>query len=197
MDHSVRVDNRMLTLAEVLVAALLCLSCAQHQPRRTGIYILNAPNQSNAEPKYFEAACPDMTLIKDVQHADYTLGAVWAGTKWRVVVSRKDGAGIIFEDSTPDVIETFRRTCAAIRDDAKEVAEFNAHSPPMPIGRYVLQSAASNRVFLLDTQTGAVWELQDLGLYQEFERVRVDGLYIDNPLAPMPIKPQRSLSKTR
>jgi hypothetical protein len=138
--------------------------------------MFNIPNKVNAEAKDFRAACPDMILIKDEPRADYTLATAWAGNKWRVALSGK-GQSILYEDVSPDIMETFRQSCSAIRDDAKESVDFNAHTVPQTVGRYVLQSTPPNRLFLLDTKTGSVWELQDLGLYQEFEHVRVEGLY--------------------
>src|SRR5580700_1387316 len=132
--------NRVLTLAAILVAAtaLVYLSVSHRQLRQTRIFLMDIPNRPDVERAevrgYFQTACPDMVLIKDRQRSDYTLGASWAKTnKWGVLVNRKDQTLILFEAHSPDAIDTFRYTCKVIRDDSKEVADFDAHAAPMPI----------------------------------------------------------------
>jgi hypothetical protein len=182
--------NPVLTLAAIFVAAtaLVYLSVPHRQLRQIRVFVMDVPNQPDAEVaevrRYFQTACPDMVLIKDKLRTDYTLGARWAGSKWGVLVNRKDQTLILFEAHSPDAIDTFRYTCKVIRDDSKEVADFDAHTAHMPIGRYSLTVLPGNqnvinseRIFLLDTKTGAVWELKPLGDNQEFERISVEGLY--------------------
>ena len=88
-----------------------------------------------------------MILIKDERRADYTVIARWLGTAWVLLVSRKDLPWMFFKQDSPDAIETFRQGCTAIRDDAKELADFDAHITPMPVGRYSLNSSNPDRVF--------------------------------------------------
>jgi hypothetical protein len=184
--------NRVLTLAALFVAAtiLLYLSGPHRQLRQTRVYVgAMIPSQSDAEiaqaTKYLRDACPDIILIKDQQRADYRLNAFWNGTSWFVLVGREALPWMFYKQDSPDAMDTFRRGCTAIRDDAKELADFDAHTPPMGIGRYSLHSTNPNqgvvneegRVFLLDTKTGAVWQLKPVGDTQEFERMSVEGLY--------------------
>jgi hypothetical protein len=183
--------NRVLTLAAIFVVATVLayvFGFNQRQSRQPRIFVATIPTGSNVDvaevTKYLQTACPDMVVIKDEPRADYKLAAVWAGGKWRVLVDRKDQTLILFEDHSPDAIETFRHSCQVIRDDSKEVADFDAHTAPMPIGRYSLTVLPgsqnvinSERIFLLDTKTGAVWEWKSLGDHEEFERISVEGLY--------------------
>jgi hypothetical protein len=177
--------NRMVTLAAIFLAAtvLLYFSGPHRQLRQTRIFVVDIPNRPDAERAevrgYFQTACPDMLLIKDQQRADYTLIASWAkGSKWGVFLRRKDQTVIFLGEQSPDAIETFRQTCKAIRDDAKEVSDLDAQTEPMPIGRFSMHSADPEHVFLLDTKTGAVWQLKpDLKNTPEFERISVEGLY--------------------
>jgi hypothetical protein len=176
--------NRVLTLAAILVAAtaLLYLAGPHRQLRQTRVFVAEIRNQPEAElaqaTKYLREACRDIILIKDQRRAEYRLRALWGGDRWVVFVEQKD-LNLIFHGEGPDAMETFRQGCTAIRDDAKELADFDAHTAPMPIGRYSLNSANPDHVFLLDTKTGAVWELKPrpLGDTQEFERISVEGLY--------------------
>jgi hypothetical protein len=184
-------SNRVLTLAAIFVAAtiLLYLSGPRRRLRQTRVYAAQVPNQPEAElaqvTKYLQEACPDMVLIKDKGRADYTVDALWRGTSWFVLAGREDLPWMFYKQDSPDAMETFRQGCAAIRDDAKELADFDARTAPMPIGRYSLHSTNpkqgvvtdEGRVFLLDTKTGAVWELKPTGDTLEFGRISVEGLY--------------------
>jgi len=188
--------NRVLIVAVALVAStvLFYLAVPHHQSRQPRVYLTEIPNEPDEvvaqAKKYLREACPDMVLIKDEPRADYKMTAAWAGDPtykkdsgngWVVFVDRKNSVQIFGKQGSPDAIETFRQSCASIRDDAKELADFNAHTPAMPIGRYSLHSVNPDRVFLLDTKTGGVWELEPLGRYQVFERVSVEGLYSNMP----------------
>jgi hypothetical protein len=103
-----------------------------------------------------------MVLINEKDWADYTIFASWYGPpQWNVFVGGKGRT--IYWNGNRDAMEAFRRACAAIRDDAKEVADFDASTQSMPVGRYSLMrgppagnSANLDHVFLLDTKTGAV-----------------------------------------
>jgi hypothetical protein len=181
--------NRVLTLAAIFVTAtiFLYLSGPHRQLRRTRVYAAKVPNQPEAElaqvTQYLREACPDMVLMKEEGWADYTILASWYGPPaWNVFVSGK--GRMIYWKGNRDAMEAFRQACAAIRDDAKEVAAFDASMQSLPVGRYSLMrgppagdSANLDHVFLLDTKTGAVWELKPIGDTQEFERMSVDGLY--------------------
>jgi hypothetical protein len=82
-------------------------------------------------------------------------------------------------------METFRQSCAAIRKDAKELADSEPDTTSMPVGRYLMHSTNpkpgilndEGRIFLLDTKTGEVWQLEPVGNTQEFGRISVEGLY--------------------
>lgn len=186
--------NRVLTLAAIFVAAtiLLYLSGTHRQLRQPRVFVLKIPNKPEAEfaqvTRFFREACPDMVLINEEGRADYTIGASWYGApEWNVLVSGKSNA--IYWKGNRDAMEAFRQACAAIRDDAKELADFNAQTAPMPIERYSLHFANPDRVFLLDTKTGAVWELKPRSFpdTQGFERISVEGLYYYNE--PLPVTP--------
>lgn len=174
-----------------LCATLLTLACviyfasARKQSRRTRISIVHLPNQSESQAAAIDTdahqACPDMVLIRDSNRADYELASSWSkNEKWGVVVNRKDGTPMLFKEVSPDLIETFRQACAVIRSDAEEMADFSAHELPAPNARYSLTSTQDN-VLLIDTKTGAIWKLEQVGLYEEFERVSVEGLYHNQP----------------
>lgn len=197
--------NRVLTLAAILVAAtvVLYLSGPHRQLRQTRVFVAKIPTKPEAElaqvTKYFREACPDMVLIKEEGRADYTIGASWYGApEWNVFVEGK--GRMIYWKGNRDAMEAFRQACAAIRDDAKELADFDASTQSMPVGRYSLMrgppardSANPGRVFLLDTKTGAVWQLVEIpGIpsnvdfpdTQDFERISVEGLYNRKPFRP-------------
>lgn len=191
--------NRVLTLAAIFVAAtiVLYLSGPHRQLRQTRVFVAKIQNDPETEfaqeTKYFREACPDMVLIKAKGWADYTILASWYGRppEWGVFV---DGKGrTIYATANRDAMAAFRQACAAIRDDAKELSDFDASTQSMPVGRYSLMrgpragdSANQDNVFLLDTKTGAVWQLvespgipgnTDFPETQEFERISVEGLY--------------------
>jgi hypothetical protein len=177
--------NRILTLATlfILAAVLVYALGTHHLLRRPPVFVAGIPNQREAQvaqvKEYLREACPEVVLITDQRRADYRLMAVWNDTQgWVAVVSRKDSL-IMFHREGADAMEVFRQSCAAIRDDAKESQDFDASMQSMPVGRYSLNAANPDHVFLLDTKTGAVWQLkpQPLGDSQEFERTSVEGLY--------------------
>lgn len=174
--------NRLLTLAVILLLAailLVELSRAPHR-RHLRIYVGSLPNRSNqGAEEYFRAACPDMVVVKDEPRADYSVGAAWSDSSknWGVMVARKGWPFIFGKGGYPDAIKMFRQGCAAIRDDASELADFEEHNPSMPTGRYSLNSANPDRVFMLDTQTGAVWEWEQFENSEHFVRISVEGLY--------------------
>lgn len=175
----------MAVLAGISLAGTFVLSHINSQSRRVRVHIATSRNQPEAEASkvlgFFHSACPDAIVIKDESRADYAVAALWVGGEWRVVVDGRDVPLIFHSEGSPDAIQTFRQTCAAIRDDANELADFNAHSALQPVGRYALQSVGQDRVFLMDTKTGAVWQLQQIGNSQEFDRVSVEGLYRNLP----------------
>jgi hypothetical protein len=189
--------NRVLTLAAIFVAAtaLLYLSGARRQSRQTRVFIAELLNQPEAElaqaAKYLREACPDMIVIRDQERADYRLNALWRGGHWTVFVHRKDLPFLFVKQDSSDVMETFRQACNAIREDVKGVASFDADTAPMPIGRYSLTVLPGNQnvinsehIYLLDTKTGAAWELKPVGDNQVFERISVEGLYNRKPFGP-------------
>jgi len=186
--------NRVLTLAAIFVAAtiLVYLSGPHRQVRQTRVFVVKIPSKPEAElaqvTEYFREACPDMVLINEEGRADYTMLASWYGPpQWNVFVGGKGRT--IYWKGNRDAMEAFRQACAAIRDDAKELGDFDAHTAPMPVGRYSLSAANPGRVFLLDTKTGAVWELKPRTFpdKQGFERISVEGLYYFNE--PLPVTP--------
>jgi hypothetical protein len=182
--------NRVLILAVILGGAMLFVyfSSPRHNSRQPRVYMAKIPNQPDAEAaqatKYLREACSDIVLVKDQRRADYRLTALWAGTPaegslggWVVIVSRNDLPLVFHREGSPDAIETFRQTCTAIRDDAKELVDFDASTQSMPVDRYSLNSANPVGLFLLDMKTGAVWQLEPVGNTQEFTRISVEGLY--------------------
>jgi hypothetical protein len=180
--------DRVLTLAAIFVAAtiVLYISGGHWQPGQTRVFLLTLPNEPEAQvaqkTQYLRQACPDMIVIKDQDRADYIIVPIWRDKTWAVEVERRDVPWLFYKHDSPDAIETFRQSCAAIRADARELADFDAHAAPMPIGRYLMYSATPSRVFLLDTKTGAVWESKpDWRGTQQFERVAVEGLHDRNP----------------
>ena len=184
----------VLMLSGLFLAATIVLYFSGRAPRHTRVFVASGMNQSEAEiaeiTKYFRAACPDAILVNLEPRADYSVIARWYGvpsdkeTSWRgwaVFLTRKGSEQISFKQGSADAMETFRQTCAAIRDDMRDVAEFDRNAAPMTTGRYVLHSVDPEHVFLVDTKTGAVWQLKELGRIQQFERVSVEGLYDNNP----------------
>ena len=185
--------NRVLTLAaiSVSIAALLYLSGHAHpELRKPRAFVAGIPNQPEAEvglaTKYFQEACPNIIVIKDQQRSDYRINALWRGGHWIVLVHRKDFPLLFTKQDSADAMETFRQSCTAIWEDARESADFDAHAERLPIGRYSLHSDNPSHILLLDTKTGAVWELkpQPLGDDQEFERISVEGLYNRKTFGP-------------
>lgn len=178
-----------LFLTATLVLYLLRLD---HQSRPTRILLVKARNQSDAEiaalTGYLRAACPNAELVSREQLADYSVVAVWNGTGWTVILNRSHkGENVFFKGGVTDAIATFRQACAAMRSDEKEMADYEAQMMPMPTGRYLIHSADADHVFLVDTKTGAVWQLRDFGkLGEEFDRVPVEGLYDSNTLGVIP-----------
>jgi hypothetical protein len=143
--------------------------------------------------KDFPAACPHMAFADDENAADYTIEAVWAPTqrRWMAWIERSDGARI-YPTENADSVQLLRESCRDIRDDVEDWAAFDTQKPPntkasAPVGRYALSYHPSNynRAILLDTKSGAVWELQYRSYnvggkkfdYPQFNRVAVDGLY--------------------
>jgi hypothetical protein len=185
--------NRVLTLAAILVMAIVAVYLwrAHRELRRPRVFVMKIPNKPEEEfaqvTKYLRETCPDIVLTKEEGRADYTIGASWYGPpQWNVFVSGKNNT--IYWKGNRDAMEVFRQACAAIRDNAKELADFDAQTAPMPLGRYSL-NGANGHILLLDTKTGAVWELKPgvLRDRQEFERISVEGLYYFSE--PLPVGP--------
>ena len=152
--------------------------------------------------EYFRSACPHMALAWSEQLADYTIDATWLPSpraSWTVSIARRDQADT-YEDrrlKSPDSIKLLRESCNAIRSDVEDWAGFGREEPPKvtPVGRYALSYHPTNynQALLLDTKTGAVWELvqDNYALrtgkvnYRQFSRISVDGLYtsMDEQLA--------------
>jgi hypothetical protein len=190
-NHSMPI-NRVFTLAAIFAAATILIylsSRPRHELRQPRVYLAEVPIQTDAQlaqaTKYLREACPDVVLINDTRRAEYRLNAFWNGAQgWVVIVSRKDLPFIFQRVGGPDAMQTFRQVCTDVRNDAKELADFDASTQSLPVGRYSLYAANPDRVFLLDTKTGAVWELKpNLKDIPEFERISVEGLY-DNRIGP-------------
>lgn len=177
----------MLILAAIFLAATLVLyiSGAHRQSRQIKVFVEQIPKQPEAQvteaTKYLREACPDIAVTRDEHRADFGISAFWRGTAWVVVLKSRSEAWplLFFKQDSPDALETFRQGCVVIRDNAKDMAEFEARSTALPTGRYVLHSSTPDRLFLLDTATGAVWELkpQPLKDRDQFEPIDVEGLY--------------------
>jgi len=198
--------NRVLTLAAILVVAIAIvhLSRPQRQWKQPRVLVeaiarahLSHETSSVDWTEYFRSACPHMALVGSDELADYSIYATWLPSppmetgSWTVRVERRDYAKI-YQDSggkSPDSIKLLRESCRAIRSDVEEWGEFGRERPPKvaSVGRYALSYHPTNynQALLLDTKTGAVWELvQDnypvLGKkidYRKFNRISVDGLY--------------------
>lgn len=178
--------HRALILAGIFLAATvgLYLSGASHHQRQTRVFVTKSQTQSEAEisqlSSYFQAACPELVTVNLESQADYSVVAVWGLQGWTVVLSRK-GEDIFLKEGSTDAMETFRHTCTAIRGDEKEMADSEARTSDT--GRYVLHSADKTHILLVDTKTGAVWELQHHEAlpghaeYDQFEHVSVEGIY--------------------
>jgi hypothetical protein len=151
----------------------------------------NRPEEEVAHAtKYFREACPDIAVTRDYRRADYTVGAVWA-EKWIVIVDREGFSGYFFlKADSQDAVDTFRQSCSAIREDAKERMDFDSYTESMPVGRYLLYSTTPDHVFLLDSRIGAVWQMRQNPILdtQEFDRMSVDGLYSGSPWLERPPK---------
>lgn len=179
--------RRVLILAGIFLAAtlVLYLSGIHRQSRQTRIYMAKMWYRPDGElaqaTKYFREACPDIVVTRDRRRADYSVGAMWT-TKWTVIVDR-EGLPLPFflKADSQDALESFRQSCAAMRDDSRERMDFDSYTESLPVGRYLLQSPSPDHVFLLDTRTGAVWQLRQVGDSEEFDRMSVDGLHSASP----------------
>ncbi len=132
-----------------------------------------------------------MALVENDNLTDYSIDGVWNGKDWGVWVERSDNAVILRAegDKNPDFTNVLWESCLAIRNDMEDRADGELPYKSAPLGRYVLSYHPTNPnyAFLLDSKTGAVWELTHqtwsgggkLGNvpYRKFERVSVDGLY--------------------
>lgn len=188
--------RRVLMVTVIFLAAMvvLYLSGAHRQHSQTRVYIAKMWNRPEAEAgqatKYFREACPDLVVTHDHRRADYTIGAVWT-EKWIVMVDREGlRFPFFYKADSPDALESFRQSCAAMREDAKDREDFDSHAESRPVGRYLLQSPTPDRVFLLDTRTGAVWHMKQNPLEDrpEFDRIPVEGLYQGYPRLERPPK---------
>jgi hypothetical protein len=186
--------NRVLTLAGI--TALLVVGWTYVPPRshqrkqQPRIYVGDLVGNDYSEwIKDFRMACPHMAFVQDEKAADYTIKALWVPSQppaWHAMAERRDKA-FLCEGESPDYVQLLRDSCRLIRADLEDWAEFEREKPPTiaPTGRYVLtyHSTNYNQALLLDTKTGAVWELgqvndtvAQLG-YRSFSRISVDGLY--------------------
>jgi len=139
-----------------------------------------------------------MTLAgSDDDNADYSIDLTDWGAEdarkrnaWGALVTRRDGATIfaIEKDAkVPNFTAALKESCRAIRDDVEDWSDFRNPRQSAPVGRFVLSYHPTNfsRAFLLDTKTGAVWELHNESgdtafgktEYRKFQRISVDGLY--------------------
>jgi hypothetical protein len=196
--------ERVVTLAVVMVLLVVgwSLPAFRHPVKQPRVFLeveafgtsaKGAERSSVDWTEYFRSACPHMALVPTEQLADYKIHAMWTANNagWMVHVSRRDYADV-YRDSrlkSPDSLKLLRASCDAIRSDVEDWAGFGREEPPKvtPVGRYALSYHPTNynQALLLDTKTGAVWELvQDhytvLGRkidYRKFNRTSVDGLY--------------------
>jgi hypothetical protein len=197
--------ERVVTLAVVMVLLVVgwSLPTSRHPVKQPLVYVDAEVFSRSAKgvertsvdwTEYFRSACPQMALIPSERLADYKIDAKWLpspAASWTVRVKRRDYADV-YQDSglkSPDSIKLLRASCNAIRSDVEEWAGFGREEPPKvaPVGRYALSYHPTNynQALLLDTKTGAVWELEQdnypaLGKkidYRKFSRISVDGLY--------------------
>lgn len=202
------------TLATIFVAALgvLYLSGSHRQWKQPRVYIdakepAPPPGQTPSKEQagasvnwaeYFGRDCPHMALLPFDKDADYTIDVVGslAIKRWIAFVGRSDSADI-YRGQEQDPHAILKQSCAAIRADVEDWAGFGsvaAKTKAVPTGRYAFSyhPANPNYAFLLDTKTGAVWELTHHSTelidrkgtgqkftvtWRTFDRVSVGGLY--------------------
>jgi hypothetical protein len=197
--------ERVVTLAVVMVLLVVgwSLPAFRHPVKQPRVYVkaealsrsTKGVEQTSVDwTEYFRSACPHMALIQKEDLADYSVNATWfpsPAASWTVGVRRRDYANVYADSAlkSPDSIKLLRASCNAIRSDVEEWAKFGREEPPKvaPVGRYALSYHPTNynQALLLDTKTGAVWELVQgnypvLGKkidYRKFARISVDGLY--------------------
>jgi hypothetical protein len=194
--------GRLLTFVAILVAglAIVLIFRPHRQWKQPRVYVNAEARQAKSTEESsvdwredFRSACPHMALVGSDEHADYIIEATWfpspplEAATWTVTVERRDYVHIYRDSSfkSPDSMKLLRESCHAIRADVDDWGEFGKPLKAAPsVGRYAL-SSQSNRALLLDTKTGAVWELvQDSYLmlgkqipYRKFSRISVEGLY--------------------
>lgn len=200
--------KRLLTLAAIciLVIAIVYLARPHHRWKQPRVYIdakepAAPPGQTPSKEQagasvnwteHFRTACPHMALLHGSENADYTIHVAGSSANkiWVARTTRSDWADIyVGHGQDPHAI--LKDSCAAIRDDVDDWAGFGsvaskANPQSAPNGRYAISLYPGDpTAFLLDTKTGAVWELGRITsgqgksqlTFRKFDRVSVDGLY--------------------